>query len=173
VVLALPHAPRLRLDIMGRGEHLLEVKRLADELGISDHVGFTDPCPSEQIVDFLLHGDVGIIPYLVNGFAELVLPTKAYEQAWMKRPIVASNTVAIRSMFREGSVLLCDPANPESFSDALVSLYEHPDVQRELTERAFEDYAPFRWEQVCTEYQGFLASIGQKVLRQASATATN
>jgi glycosyltransferase involved in cell wall biosynthesis len=173
VVLALPHAPRLRLDIMGRGEHLLAVKRLADELGISDHVRFTDPCPSEQIVDFLLHGDVGIIPYHVNGFAELVLPTKAYEQAWMKRPIVASNTVAIRSMFREGSVLLCDPENPESFSDALVKLYGHPELQRELTERAFEDYAPYRWEQVCTEYQSLLASISQKGLRQASATATN
>ncbi|HET9980454.1 MAG TPA: glycosyltransferase, partial [Ktedonobacterales bacterium] len=107
LALALPRAPRLRLDIMGRGEYLVEVKRLAEELGVSDHMQFSEPCPSENIVDFVLHGDVGIIPYRLDGFAELVLPTKAYEQAWMQRPIVASDTVAIRSMFRPGSTLLC------------------------------------------------------------------
>lgn len=159
LALALPRAPRLRLDIMGRGEYLPEVKRLAEELGVGDHVRFSDPCPSENIVDFVLHGDVGIIPYRRDGFAELVLPTKAYEQAWMQRPIIASDTVAIRSMFRIGSTLLCDPESPESFADALVNLYEHPELQRTLVERAFEDYAPYRWEQVSSEYQAYLAAL--------------
>ena len=166
LALALPRAPRLRLDIMGRGEYLPEVKRLADELGVSDHVRFSDPCPSENIVDFVLHGDVGVIPYRLDGFAELVLPTKAYEQAWMQRPIVASETVAIRSMFRPGSTVLCDPESPESFADALVSLYEQPDLRRTLAERAFEDYTPYRWEQVSSEYQAYLAMLAGKPPQQ-------
>ena len=162
LALALPRAPRLRLDIMGRGEYLPEVKRLAEELGVGDHLRFSDPCPSENIVDFVLHGDVGIITYRRDGFAELVLPTKAYEQAWMQRPIIASDTVAIRSMFRPGSTLLCDPESPESFADALVNLYEHPELQRTLVERAFEDYAPYRWEKVSSEYQAYLAALAGK-----------
>lgn len=172
LALALPRAPRLRLDIMGRGEFLPEVERLAQELGVADHVRITVPCPSEHIVDFVLHGDVGIIPYRLDGFAELVLPTKAYEQAWMQRPIVASNTVAIRSMFRPGSALLCDPESPESFADALVSLYEQPELRRTLVEQAFEDYTPYRWEQVRAEYQEFLASISRKSPQQVPATTT-
>lgn len=168
LALALPRAPRLRLDIMGRGEYLVEVKRLAEELCVSDHMRFSDPCPSENIVDFVLHGDAGIIPYRLDGFAELVLPTKAYEQAWMRRPIVASDTVAIRSMFRPGSTLLCDPESPESFADALVNLYEHPELQRTLVERAFEDYAPYRWEQVSAEYQTYLASLARKPIQSPS-----
>lgn len=172
LALALPRAPRLRLDIMGRGEFLPEVERLAQELGVADHVRITVPCPSEHIVDFVLDGDVGIIPYRLDGFAELVLPTKAYEQAWMQRPIVASNTVAIRSMFRPGSALLCDPESPESFADALVSLYEQPELRRTLVEQAFEDYTPYRWEQVRAEYQEFLASISRKSPQQVPATTT-
>lgn len=172
LALALPRAPRLRLDIMGRGEFLPEVERLAQELGVADHVRITGPCPSEHIVDFVLHGDVGIIPYRLDGFAELVLPTKAYEQAWMQRPIVASNTVAIRSMFRPGSALLCDPESPESFADALVSLYEQPELRRTLVEQAFEDYTPYRWEQVRAEYQEFLASISRNSAQQVPATTT-
>lgn len=173
LALALPHAPHLQLDIMGRGEYLPEVQRLAKELGIADRVRFSDPCPSENIVDFVLHGDAGIIPYRRDGFAELVLPTKAYEQAWMQRPMVASNTVAIRSMFREGSILLCDPESPQSFADALVHLYEHPELQRTMVERAFEDYTPYRWEQVRAEYQEFLATISRKSAQQVPAPTSH
>jgi glycosyltransferase involved in cell wall biosynthesis len=156
---ALPNAPRLRLDIMGRGEQLPEVQRLAETLGIGDHVQFSESCPSHQIVDFVVHGDAGIIPYRVDGFAELVLPTKAYEQAWMRRPIIASDTPAIRSMFRPGAVLLCEPNNPDSFATALIELYTHPELQREMVERAAEDYMPYRWELVRSEYQQLLASL--------------
>jgi glycosyltransferase involved in cell wall biosynthesis len=173
LALALPRVPRMRLDIMGRGEYLPEVERLAAALGVAEHVRFTDPCPSEQIVDFVVHGDVGIIPYQLDGFAELVLPTKAYEQAWMQRPIVASNTVAIRSMFRPGSVMLCDPESPESFADALVELYENPDLQRRLVERASDDYTPYRWEKVRAEYQEFLTTISRRSAQSMPAPSSS
>ncbi|HEU5349289.1 MAG TPA: glycosyltransferase family 4 protein [Ktedonobacterales bacterium] len=172
LALALPRAPRLRLDIMGRGEHLPAVMRLAEELGVRDHVRFKDTCPSENIVDFVVHGDAGIIPYRVDGFAELVLPTKAYEQAWMHRPIVASDTVAIRSMFRPGSVLLCDPESPEAFADALVNLYKHPELQRTLVDCAAEDYTPYRWEQVRAQYQELLASLRRRHAQHVPATTS-
>jgi len=170
LALALPRAPRLRLDIMGRGEQLPVLKALAESLGIGDKVRFSDPCPSENIVDFVVHGDVGIIPYRLDGFAELVLPTKAYEQAWMRRPMIASDTVAIRSMFRPGAVLLCDPESPEAFADAMVRLYEHPELQREMVDRAAEDYTPYRWENERARYQELLAALPGKAAQQAPAT---
>jgi glycosyltransferase involved in cell wall biosynthesis len=135
------------------------VKQLASDLGIADRLRFSDVGPAERIVDFVLHGDVGIIPYRFNGFQELVLPTKAYELAWMQRPIVASNTPAIRSMFRPESALLCDPARPESFADALVDLYEHPEKRERMVASAAHDYAPYRWEMMSVRYVEVLDSL--------------
>ena len=169
LALALPSAPRLRLDIMGRGEYLPQIKSLAEALGVADHVRFSETGPAEHIVDFVLHGDAGIIPYRTDGFAELVLPTKAYEQAWMQRPIIASDTVAIRSMFRPGAVLLCDPERPESFAAALIELYEHPELRQTMVERATEDYVPYRWELVRSQYQELLASLCRQTARQFAA----
>lgn len=171
LALALPRAPHLRLDIMGRGEYVPEVLKLAEALGVADHVTFTDPCPSENIVDFILHGDAGIIPYRIDGFAELVSPTKAYEQAWMQRPMIASDTVAIRSMFRPGSLLLCDPDSPESFADAMVELSQSRALQQTLIERAAEDYAPYRWEKVRAEYQKLLATLSGKIEQRLHAAS--
>jgi glycosyltransferase involved in cell wall biosynthesis len=151
--------PHLRFDIQGRGEHLPYVKQLAQALGVSERVVFTDPCSSDELVDFVLHGDVGIIPYRSDGFMDLVLPTKAYEFALMQRPIIASDTPAIRSMFRAESVMLCDPTNPTSFAEAIIDLYQHPGKREQLVASAAEDYRPYRWEIMAQRYQQLLLSL--------------
>ena len=165
LVIARRVVPQLRLDIQGHGEALQALKLLAAELEVSDHVAFSNPCPPEKIVDFILHGDVGIIPYPCDGFMELVLPTKAYEFAWMGRPIIASDTYAIRSMFRPESVALCDPSSPESFAEAIIDLYQHPEKPARMVTDAAEDYLPYRWELMSRRYQDLLGLLSSKRLR--------
>ncbi|HEU5439928.1 MAG TPA: glycosyltransferase family 4 protein [Ktedonobacterales bacterium] len=172
VALARAEVPNVRLDIMGRGEQVPVLKALAAELGIADQVRFSDPVPAEQIVDFVVHGDVGIIPYRVDGFAELVLPTKAYELAWMHRPIIASDTVAIRSMFRPVSLRLCPPEDSRAFADAIITLARDPQRRAELVAAAAEDYVPYEWEAMAARYAELLATLSGKPARPQTAPAT-
>jgi glycosyltransferase involved in cell wall biosynthesis len=162
-VLARRAAPHLRFHIQGRGESLPALKRLVEELGVQEAVAFREPCRSEEIVDFVVHGDVGIIPYRCDGFEELVLPTKAYEFAWMRRPMIASDTRGIRSMFRPESIFLCDPSSPEGFAAAIVDLYTHPEKRASMTANAAQDYLPYRWETMAKRYQQLLASLCSKL----------
>jgi glycosyltransferase involved in cell wall biosynthesis len=83
--------------------------------------------------------------------------------------MIASDTVAIRSMFRPGSLLLCDANNPKSFADAMVELSESRELQQTLIERAAEDYAPYRWEQVRAEYQALLATLSGRAEQHVPA----
>lgn len=162
LALASKSIPRLRLDIQGRGEHLPVLKQLARELGVGDKVIFTDPCPSENIVDFVVHGDLGIIPYRRDGFMDLVLPTKAYEFAWMLRPMIASNTPAMRSLFRPASVVLCDPDEPATFAEAIIDLYYHPERLSQMVADASEDYQQYRWEHMAERYRQLLVSLSPR-----------
>src|SRR5438105_4268702 len=159
LVLARRVVPELRLDIQGNGDHLPCLKQLVEELGVSNNVKFTSSCPADKLVDFVVHGDVGIIPYRCDGFTELVLPTKAYEYAWMHRPIIASDTCAIRSMFRPESIVLCDPSKPEDFAEAIIDLYQHAEKRASLAANAAEDYMPYRWELMAERYQKLLLSL--------------
>ena len=154
--------PHIRLDIKGRGEVVPSLKLLVNELGISEYVRFSDPCPSEELVDFILHGDIGIIPYRSDGFMDLVLPTKAYEFALMRRPMIASDTSAIRSMFRPESIILCEPSNVESFAAAIIDLYQHPEKRLHMVNEAVKDYTPYRWEVMAERYQQLLLTLSQK-----------
>jgi glycosyltransferase involved in cell wall biosynthesis len=152
-------APYLRFEIKGQGETIPEVERLAKELGVGDSVVITDPCPSAELIDFIMQGDVGIIPYRSDAFMDLVLPTKAYEFALLRRAMIASDTPAMRSMFRPESVALCEPGNVDSFAAAIVDLYEHPEKRRQLIENAAQDYAPKRWEIMSARYQSVLVAL--------------
>jgi glycosyltransferase involved in cell wall biosynthesis len=162
LALALKETPRLRLDVRGGGGHLSYLKRLCVELGVDDHVQFSPSSTMDTLVDFAIHGDVGIIPYRTDGFADLVLPTKAYEFAWMQRPMIASNTHAIRSMFRPESLILCNPTEPESFASAIIDLYQHPEKRKLLVANAAQDYEPYRWEFQAQRYQQLLALLARK-----------
>ena len=93
---------------------------------------------------------------------DLVLPTKAYEFALMHRPMIASETPAIRSMFRPESLILCEPSNVERFADAIVDLYQHPEKRALLVANAEQDYMPYRWEIMAERYQRLLASLVTK-----------
>ncbi len=116
-----------------------------------------------------MHGDVGIIPYRCDGFANLVLPTKAYEFAWMGRPMIASDTYAIRSMFRPESIILCDPAKPETFAEAMIDLYQHPEKRASMIANAAKDYIPYRWELAAESYQQLLARLSYAPIREEHA----
>lgn len=174
LALAGKEAPHVRLDIKGRGEFIPILKRLAQELGVSNQVVFTEPCQPDELVDFVTHGDVGIIPYRIDGFMELVLPTKAYEFAWMHRPMIVSDTRAIRSMFRPESVVLCDDSSPESFAKAIIELYQQPEKRLSLAVNAAEDYQPFKWELMAERYRALLASLSHKeTLKETYSQASN
>ncbi len=154
--------PHLRFDIKGQGEAIPHLKRLAEELGVGEHVFFTDVCPSDELVDVVAHGDVGIIPYRSDSFMDLVLPTKAYEFAWMRRPMIASGTRAMRSLFRPESVAFCDPSRPESFAETIVDLHQHPEKRARMIANASEDYEQYRWELMAERYTQLLVSLSHK-----------
>jgi len=164
--------PQIRLDIKARGEHLPYLKQLTVELGVTGHVVFSEVCPCEEAADFIQHGDVGIIPYQCDGFMELLLPTKVYEFAWMQRPMIASDTRAMRSMFRPQSIILCDPLKPESFADAIIDLYQHPEKRESMIANAAEDYIPYQWEIMAKRYQELLAFLCRKQKQEAGRYPT-
>jgi glycosyltransferase involved in cell wall biosynthesis len=152
-------APHLRLHLRGAGEALPSLKALAETLGLSHNVVFFPTGSMEQVADFIVQGDIGIIPYRSDGFMDMVLPTKAYEFALMRRPMIASDTIAMRSMFPPSSVLLCQPENEDSFARAIVDLYCNPGKRAQLAARAEQGYARYRWENVAESYAQLLSSL--------------
>jgi glycosyltransferase involved in cell wall biosynthesis len=152
-------APHLRLHLRGEGDSLSRLKQLAETLGVADGVSFFPHGSLDTVADFVAQGDIGIIPYPADGFMDLVLPTKAYEFALMRRPMIASDTPATRSLFRADSIRFCEPSNVEHFAQAIVELYHHPEKRAYLVASAEQDYRKHRWEVMAERYCQLLSSL--------------
>ncbi len=155
-------APHLRLHLRGGGESLPYLKQLVQTLCVTEYVAFFPHGPLDTVADFVQQGDIGIIPYPSDGFMDLVLPTKAYELALMRRPIIASDTLAIRSMFRPESIVLCEPSSIDKFAEAIIDLYWHPERRAQLVASAAQDNMKYRWELMAERYQQLIASLASK-----------
>lgn len=166
LALARREAPALELDIMGEGDDVDAFKALADDLGLGDAVRFRPAVsPGPELANFVVSHDAGIVPYHSDGFADLLLPTKAYEMAWLRRPMIASNTPAIRSMFRPESALLCDSESPEAFARAMTQLYRDADLRQTMVANAAQDYERFRWEHERDRYYALLQELADRTPR--------
>ncbi|MGH2504358.1 MAG: glycosyltransferase family 4 protein, partial [Ktedonobacterales bacterium] len=163
LALARREVPRLTLDIMGEGDDVELFQQMAADLGLQGAVTFRPAvAPGPELAEFVVSHDAGIVSYHADGFADLLLPTKAYEMAWLRRPMVVSNTPAICSMFRPESVLLCDSESPEAFAQAMVQLSRSATLRQAMVTNAAQDYERFRWERERERYYALLQDLARQ-----------
>ena len=89
-------------------------------------------------------------PTLFEGFGYQVLEAMA-----CGAPVVASGTTSIPEIVGDAG-LLCDPADPGAFADALVRVLEEPGLAGELRRRGLERAAGFTWERAARQIAGAL-----------------
>jgi len=128
--------PRLRLQLVGGGPALTELKELTAELNLGDRVHFTG------IVD------PALVPKLVTGFdialqpaaVAYASPLKVFEYMAAGRAIIAPDQPNIREILEhERTALLFDPGRPDALWDAVVRLVGDPALRTRLGEAARQE----------------------------------
>lgn len=141
--------PALEFRIIGAGEERGPLLKLRDELGIQDRVTFSDGyVPVETIPRLLADADVGLVPLRLSDGTDIMLPTKLLEYVSLGIPCVVPATGTICRYFDETMVRFFDAEDHESLADALVDLYERPEIRHDLAEQATERFGrAHRWSE--------------------------
>ena len=106
-----------QLVIVGPGrdvEYVVELRALADQLGVAEDVVWVGGVPLEETVYFYRCADVFVYPSFNETFGLPILEAMA-----AACPVVTSDTSAMPET-AGGCALLADPTNPDSFADAIV-----------------------------------------------------
>jgi glycosyltransferase involved in cell wall biosynthesis len=139
--------PNLEFLIIGHGDDLPRVKRLAEELNLKGCVRFLGTMPVEQLPNHLVQADVGLVPILYDGFTRYMLPLKLMEYARMGIPAIVSDTETIRAYFDSQMVRFCKPGNEQDLADAILELYRHPDRRDQLVRAVGRFNSTYNWDQ--------------------------
>lgn len=99
---ALRHLPPdVTLRLVGGGDAVPELERLATSLDVRDRVSFVEPVPQDRIPALLDDADVGLAPLRDDPELAYAMPTKVYEYLGSELPVVVTGRGEIERFVRE------------------------------------------------------------------------
>ena len=150
----LTELPGSRLFIYGGGDYLYinNLKKMINNLKITDNVFLPGLIKYEQVNEFIRKMDIGIVPYLDTPYMNLALSTKAFEYISSGLPICASSLEATRTIFRECSISYFDPNNIHDVAEKIIFLAKNPSLQEGQVKSALEDISLISGQEMQEKY---------------------
>ncbi len=115
----------IHFGLVGGGTSLEELKTLADELGIGDHVTFTGRVPDDEMLAMLNTADVCVNPDIANDMNDKSTMNKIMEYMALGKPIVQFDLTEGRFSAQEAS-LYARRNDPRSLAAMIVELVDDP-----------------------------------------------
>ncbi len=116
------------LVLMGDGDYLPTLRRLARELQLDEYVNFTGWTLSQDIVRYLTMADVGLSPDPQNGLNEFCTMVKTMEYMTMGKPMVAFDLAETRRSAQD-SALYAMPNLIEDFASKIETLLDDEELR--------------------------------------------
>ncbi len=131
----------IRFVLMGGGENLPVLKKMADDLGLQDVCHFTGRIPDKLLRQYLSTADVAVAPDPVNPLNNISTMNKILEYMAMSRPIVSYRLVESERSAGEAA-LYAEDNNEEDFARKIITLLDDPELRKKLG-----DYGRKRFEE--------------------------
>jgi glycosyltransferase involved in cell wall biosynthesis len=117
--------------IVGFGDALEDLKRLAQELALEDHVHFTGPIFGEKLRQLLAAADICVDSSPANPYTDRSTMFKIMEYMSLRKPIVAFDLPEHRFTAR-GAAVYVTPNDERAFARALAKLMDDPESRMAL-----------------------------------------
>jgi glycosyltransferase involved in cell wall biosynthesis len=126
-------------------EHERELRRLADDLGVSDRVRFLDWVSGEDLEALYRTATCFVLPSLVEGFGLPVLEAMARDV-----PVACSDRPALPEVAGDAA-LIFDALDQAAVNEAIRRLIRDPELRARLIERGRERVRQFSWRRTAEE----------------------
>jgi glycosyltransferase involved in cell wall biosynthesis len=152
--------PRLKLMIIGEGEHLNYIKELVLKLNLGEYVEFYDPVPIDRIPDFIEKADLGISTHKKDSFWDLYFSTKIVEFLISGLPVVSSKTKTIQYYFSEDDLFYFTPEREKEFAEKVLLTYRKPSLAEKKVENARKNISEnMSWDKEKIKFAKLIESL--------------
>jgi glycosyltransferase involved in cell wall biosynthesis len=171
VALAARTIPSLKLQILGGGNRLEDIRRLVSELGIENRVDFLGAVRIEQVREVMRSADVGISSHQAGVFGELYFATKVIEFLTQGLPVICSRTRTIERYFPDDALFYFKPDDYADMAKQITTVWQQPSLVRQKIRSAQRILPRYTWEAEkhrFIEFYGGLADTQEGPARAAS-----
>ena len=153
-----------KLYIIGGLEYendLENLKKLAEELNVSNRVKFIGTIPHKKVLDYVKKAKVCVIPLPFSQIAAYYTsPMKMFEYLAAGKAIVASDLPSLGEVLtHEKNALLFKPADSKSLVKQIKRLLKDDDLRKRLEENAWEDSQKYSWQSRARQISKYINNI--------------
>ena len=132
---SLPSSSRTKVSlvIVGDGPERDLLEREALRLGLKDKIFFAGRVSEEEKIKYLKSFDVFILPSIYEG-----CPISLLEAMASGKAVITSDIPSIKQVVNNNEAVLVDPYDSEKLRDAMLEVFDNPQLISVLSKRAFE-----------------------------------
>lgn len=133
----MPEFPELRLLLVGDGELMPVLRKMASDFTEPGRIVFTGRMPYERVIDFYRLCDFLVLPRRKARESTLVTPLKPLEIMSMAKPLIASDVGGHREIVEDGlNGVLFESGSLESLVAGCTNLIQNYEFRLDLGKRA-------------------------------------
>lgn len=130
----------IRIVLLGSGQTYKQVRDLAKTLK-TENIEFLPRIPYEEMPAFVASCDIALGIFGVTDKATRAIPNKVYDAMATGKPIITSDTPAIRELLRHGyDAYLVPRGDPHALAAAIEKLADDESLRLSLGAHALETY---------------------------------
>lgn len=129
----------IKINLIGAGQESQEIQELSNKLCIRN-INFVGRRVSmEEVAQYMSSADICLGLFGGTQKTLRVISNKVYEGIAMKKPMITSDTPAIREVFSDyGDIILCKTANPEDLAKKILLLKNDSLLRNKIAENGFK-----------------------------------
>ncbi|MFX0205356.1 MAG: glycosyltransferase family 4 protein [Candidatus Hodarchaeota archaeon] len=132
VIKALPtiiaRVNNVSINIIGEGKYVSQLRDLARNLNLNDHVNFLGWVAPHDLPRFIDQSDIGVIPHHVNDQTNATIPNKLFDFMAFAKPVIVSDAKPLERIVKEEKCgVVFKSGNPEDFAIKLLTLTHSTD----------------------------------------------
>ncbi len=137
--------PQLQIRIVGNGPERKRLMQVSEELRLKQVVQWVGDVSIAELAEEYNRSDMFCLPSVQEGFGIVFLEAMA-----AGKPIVAARAAAVPEVVRHG--ILVEPQNVEALAEAILRLYQDPDLRRSLSSDGLRDVERFGIDRVAKRF---------------------
>jgi glycosyltransferase involved in cell wall biosynthesis len=138
--------PELRGLIIGEGDALASVDRLARELGVDARIELSGSyVPNEKALARVAGANCGVIPNRRSPLNRFALSSKLLEYVALGIPVAVARLETLSAHFSPDEVTFFEPGDVDALAEAIGWIADHPLEAQEKSERARQRAEAYSW----------------------------
>ncbi|QKG80075.1 glycosyltransferase family 4 protein [Tenuifilum thalassicum] len=143
----------LKVILVGDGNSMNNLTKLANDLNLSNYIIFEGWQPSNKVKAYIDIADVCVIPHVKSTQADNSSPNKLFQYMYSKKPVISSNCKSIEKIIiQEDCGLIFENKNYQDLANKILKLYEEPKLKKQLGENGYEAVInKYNWDTTVNE----------------------